>query len=90
LKPKKKSTGWLQRFFDAFNRMFDKFTLGYTGVAAIVARKSIRSIIIMGVVLLGTGILGKNIPGGFVPEEDEGYFMVNIQLPDACLHGAHR
>src|SRR6187549_2448363 len=83
LKPKKKSTGWLQRFFDAFNRMFDKFTLGYTGVAAIVAKKSIRSLMIMGVVLLGTGILGKFIPGGFVPEEDEGYYLVNIQLPDA-------
>ena len=44
LKPKKKSTGWLQRFFDGFNRMFDKFTLGYTGVAGIVARKSVRSL----------------------------------------------
>ena len=86
LKPKKKekSTGWLQRFFDAFNRMFDKFTLGYTGVAAIVAKKSIRSIIIIGVVLGATGILGKNIPGGFLPEEDEGYFLVNVQLPDAA------
>lgn len=84
LKPKKKSTGWLQRFFDAFNRQFDKFTLGYTGVAAIVARKSIRSIIIMGIILVVTGLLGKNIPGGFVPEEDEGYFLANIQLPDAA------
>ncbi|MDZ7608565.1 MAG: multidrug efflux RND transporter permease subunit [Cyclobacteriaceae bacterium] len=84
LKPKKKSNGWLQRFFDAFNRMFDKFTLGYTGVAGIVASKSVRSIMIIGVVLLVTGILGKNIPGGFVPEEDEGYYLVNIQLPDAA------
>jgi HAE1 family hydrophobic/amphiphilic exporter-1 len=84
LKPKKKSTGWLQKFFDAFNRMFDKFTLGYTGVAAVVARKSIRSLMIMGVVLLGTGVLGKFIPGGFVPEEDEGYYLLNVQLPDAA------
>ncbi|MFN3841611.1 MAG: efflux RND transporter permease subunit, partial [Cyclobacteriaceae bacterium] len=84
LKPKKKSTGLLQRFFDAFNRMFEKFTLGYTGVAGIVAKKSIRSIIIIGVVVGATGILGKNIPGGFVPEEDEGYYLVNIQLPDAA------
>ena len=44
--------------------MFDKFTLGYTGVAGIVAKKSVRSIIIIGVVLGVTGILGKNIPGG--------------------------
>lgn len=84
LKPKKKSTGWLQRFFDSFNRMFDKFTLGYTGVAGIVARKSIRSIIIMGIVLVATGFLGKFIPGGFLPEEDEGYYLINVQLPDAA------
>jgi HAE1 family hydrophobic/amphiphilic exporter-1 len=65
LKPKKKSTGWLQRFFDSFNRMFDKFTEGYTGVARIVARKSIRSVFIIGIVLVFTGILGKFIPGDF-------------------------
>jgi HAE1 family hydrophobic/amphiphilic exporter-1 len=70
--------------------MFDKFTLGYTGVAAIVAKKSIRSVIIMGVVLLGTGILGKFIPGGFVPEEDEGYFLVKRSTPGCGLHGAYR
>ena len=84
LKPKKKSTGWLQRFFDGFNRMFDKFTLGYTGVAGIVARKSVRSIIILGVVVGFAALLGKNIPGGFVPEEDEGYYLIHIQLPDAA------
>ncbi|MFZ2905585.1 MAG: multidrug efflux RND transporter permease subunit [Cyclobacteriaceae bacterium] len=84
LKPKKKSTGWLQRFFDSFNRVFDKFTLSYTGVAGIVARKSIRSIIIMGIVLVATGFLGKFIPGGFLPEEDEGYYLINVQLPDAA------
>jgi HAE1 family hydrophobic/amphiphilic exporter-1 len=84
LKHKKKSTGWLQRFFDGFNRVFDRFTLGYTGVAGIVARKSVRSIIIIGVIVGVTALLGKRIPGGFVPEEDEGYFMVNVQLPDAA------
>lgn len=84
LKPKAKSTGLLQRFFDAFNRVFDRFTLGYTGVAGVVARKSIRSIIIIGIVVGVTGVLGKAIPGGFVPEEDEGYYLVNVQLPDAA------
>jgi HAE1 family hydrophobic/amphiphilic exporter-1 len=83
LKPKKEKKGPLQRFFNGFNRMFDRFTLGYTGVAGIVARKSVRSVLIIGVVLLVTLLLGKGIPGGFVPEEDEGYFLVNVQLPDA-------
>lgn len=86
LKPKSKDAkkGLLQRFFDGFNRVFDKFTLGYTGVAGLVARKAIRSALIMGVVLLFTGLLGRAVPGGFVPEEDEGYFLVNVQLPDAA------
>jgi hydrophobic/amphiphilic exporter-1 (mainly G- bacteria), HAE1 family len=83
LKPKKESNGWLQRFFNGFNKMFDRFTLGYTGVAGIVARKSIRSAIIIGIVMVFALIIGKDIPGGFVPEEDEGYYLVNIQLPDA-------
>ena len=32
-------------------------------------------------VLMG-GLFGM-VPGGFVPEEDQGYFLVNVQLPDA-------
>jgi len=84
LKPKKESKGWLQKFFNWFNKGFDKFTLGYTGVAGVVARKSARSIIIIGVVLVVTFVLGKGIPGGFVPEEDEGYYLINVQLPDAA------
>lgn len=84
LKPKKESKGLLQRFFNAFNRGFDKFTLGYTGVAGAVAKKSIRSLIIIGFVVGGIFLLNGGIPGGFVPEEDEGYFLINMQLPDAA------
>jgi HAE1 family hydrophobic/amphiphilic exporter-1 len=84
LKPKKESKGLLQRFFNGFNRVFDKFTLGYTGVAGVVARKSIRSVLIIGIVVVFIVFLGKGIPGGFVPEEDEGYYLVNVQLPDAA------
>jgi HAE1 family hydrophobic/amphiphilic exporter-1 len=83
LKPKKESKGLLQRFFNAFNKAFDKFTLGYTGVAGIVARKAVRSAMIIGIVVIFILLLGKRIPGGFVPEEDEGYYLVNVQLPDA-------
>ena len=84
LKPKKESKGLLQRFFDGFNRVFDRFTLGYTGVAGLVARKAVRSMLIIGIVVVVTGILGRGIPGGFLPEEDEGYYLINIQLPDAA------
>lgn len=84
LRPQKKGNGLLQRFFNGFNRVFDKFTLGYTGVAGIVAKKSIRSLLIIVIVGVFVVILGKRIPGGFVPEEDEGYYLINVQLPDAA------
>ncbi len=40
--------------------------------------------IIIGVIVVLIVLLGKAIPGGFVPEEDQGYFMINVQLPDAA------
>ncbi len=83
LKPHKKSTGWLGKFFDGFNRVFDKFTNGYVGVAQIFVKKTIRTAILL-IILVGViVVLGKRIPGGFVPEEDQGYFLVNVVLPDA-------
>jgi HAE1 family hydrophobic/amphiphilic exporter-1 len=33
---------------------------------------------------LGAGIFGSLVPGGFIPEEDMGYFFVNVQLPNAA------
>lgn len=84
LKPKKESNGWLARFFNAFNRVFDAFTIKYTGLAGLVARKAVRSVILIGIVTVFTVLVARNVPGGFVPEEDEGYYLINVQLPDAA------
>jgi HAE1 family hydrophobic/amphiphilic exporter-1 len=62
--------------------MFDKFTNGYTGVAKIFVTKAIRSVLVVAVVGVAAGLLGTRIPGGFVPDEDQGYFMMNISLPE--------
>ena len=47
-------------------------------------KKLARVGIIVGVIVVLIVLLGKFIPGGFVPEEDQGYFMINVQLPDAA------
>lgn len=83
LKPKKEQKGLLARFFSSFNRGFDKFTNGYVKVAGFTARKLILSIFLLIIIAVAAGGLGKLVPGGFVPEEDEGYFMMAVQLPDA-------
>jgi HAE1 family hydrophobic/amphiphilic exporter-1 len=84
LKPKKESKGLLQNFFDGFNKYFDKFTVGYVKVASFAARKLWLTLVILGLICVATVFLSLKVPSGFVPEEDEGYFMLAIQLPDAA------
>ena len=86
LKPKKEGAkkNLLTRFFGGFNRGFDKFTNGYTRVAGFFARKLIVSVVILVVIGISAAFFLKNVPGGFVPEEDEGYFLMGVLLPDAA------
>jgi HAE1 family hydrophobic/amphiphilic exporter-1 len=73
----------LQGFYDLFNKGFGKFTGGYLSFTSILVRKVIRSTAFVGVVIVLTVFVMKQVPTGFVPEEDNGYFLVNVQLPDA-------
>jgi HAE1 family hydrophobic/amphiphilic exporter-1 len=42
-----------------------------------------RIVALLGVILLAVVLLGKKIPPGFIPEEDQGYVLINIALPPA-------
>src|SRR5450432_4196776 len=85
LRPKKEGgNNILDRFFRSFNKGFDKFTVGYTHLAGFFARKLIVSLIILVIIAVSAGSLLKKVPGGFVPEEDEGYFLMGALLPDAA------
>ncbi|HEY2348250.1 MAG TPA: multidrug efflux RND transporter permease subunit [Puia sp.] len=86
LKPKKvgKKKNLLERFFASFNRGFDSFTNRYTRLAAFFTRKLIITLVILGVITLSAGSLMKSVPSGFVPSEDDGYFLVGTLLPDAA------
>ncbi|MCU0869176.1 MAG: efflux RND transporter permease subunit, partial [Burkholderiales bacterium] len=77
LKPAGGPPGPLAPFYAAFNRVFGRFTDGYTGLAGLLARKAARSAVL--VLLLGglTVLLASRLPAGFVPEEDQGYVLVN-------------
>jgi HAE1 family hydrophobic/amphiphilic exporter-1 len=83
LKPAGGKKSLLQPFYNWFNKVFGRFTDGYLSVTGILVRKMIRSVILVaGITALAVLIVGR-IPGGFVPDEDNGYFFANIQLPDA-------
>ena len=80
-KPMSERKGLLPRFFNGFNKIFDKMTGRYVGIAGYLSRKAIRVVIILVIVVTGAGLLGKSLPGGFVPDEDQGYFIMNVALP---------
>ena len=80
-KPYKGPLGW---FFKKFNKGMDKTTESYMSFTNIVSRKIKRSIVFIVILTAGAALFGKLVPGGFIPEEDMGYFFVNYQLPDAA------
>ncbi len=84
LRPRKESHGPLAWFFGKFNRVFDRTRRGYVNVSGLLVRRAAVGIaILLGFALLA-GVLGKRLPSSFVPEEDMGYFYLNVQLPDAA------
>ncbi len=80
-KPYKGPLGW---FFKKFNNGMDKTTDSYMSFTNVIARKLKRSVIFIVILTVGAAFFGKLVPGGFIPEEDMGYFFVNYQLPDAA------
>lgn len=81
LRPTSERRNW---FFRGFNTLLAKVTGGYTGTVGGLLR--VWPVTIAGffaLVLLG-GTLFTTLPTGFVPQEDEGYCIVNVQLPDAA------
>jgi hydrophobic/amphiphilic exporter-1 (mainly G- bacteria), HAE1 family len=83
LKPAGGKKSPLDKFYKWFNKYFDRFTGNYLSFTSILVRKVSRSLIFIGIIVVLTLLLFKGVPGGFVPEEDNGYFLMNVMLPDA-------
>jgi HAE1 family hydrophobic/amphiphilic exporter-1 len=84
LKPKTHIGGPLGKFFDGFNRVFDRSTESYMGTTSAITGKFKRGFVYIGIFLVAALLFGSKVPGGFIPEEDQGYFFVNMQLPNAA------
>jgi HAE1 family hydrophobic/amphiphilic exporter-1 len=83
LKPASPSKGLLGKFFGGFNRGFDATTKGYVSVSRIFVRRALLCVAAVLMAFAGAGFFGKILPAGFVPDEDQGIFMINVQLPPA-------
>src|SRR5216684_158155 len=84
LRPKKQSRGLLSRFFDWFNRVFGRATDGYVRLSGGLIRKSAVAIVTLAVLSVAAGFYGSRLPSSFLPDEDQGYIYVNMDLPNAA------
>src|SRR5881275_3236368 len=83
LRPRKKTRGPVGWFFDRFNHVFASATRGYVSVSRVAIRKTLLSFALLAVLAVGAGLFGSRLPSGFLPEEDQGYVYLALQLPDA-------
>jgi HAE1 family hydrophobic/amphiphilic exporter-1 len=83
LRPKKPPRGPLGKFFAWFNRVFGRATDGYVHWCGVLIHKvGFSLIILLGFTVLA-GWFGMKLPTSFLPDEDQGYVFVALQLPDA-------
>ena len=84
LRPRREMRGPLGMFFRGFNRWFARATNGYVSACGHLIRKSAFSMLLILAFAVFAGLIGSRLPGGFVPDEDQGYFYLNVQLPLAA------
>jgi HAE1 family hydrophobic/amphiphilic exporter-1 len=83
LRPKKTARGPLGKFFAWFNRVFGRATDGYVRWCGVLIHKMGFSLIILLGFTVLAGWFGMKLPTSFLPDEDQGYVFVALQLPDA-------
>ena len=73
--------GWL---FRGFNRLFDRMTVFYGRLVGSLLRVSLVVLIVYGGLLVLTYWQFIRTPTGFIPQQDKGYLILNVQLPDSA------
>ena len=83
LRPKGQNRGPLGGFYSWFNRAFGRVQEGYVGISRHLIRKSAMSFVLLALFAAAALWFGKKLPTSFLPEEDQGYVYVGLQLPNA-------
>jgi HAE1 family hydrophobic/amphiphilic exporter-1 len=84
LRPQQESHGPLRRFFDGFNRIFERTTHAYVRLSGVLIRKSAVVLVLLAAFGLAGLFFARRLPSSFLPDEDQGYFFINMQLPNAA------
>src|SRR5262249_11867389 len=74
----------LDYVFRGFNWLFDRATAAYGKTVGWFLRLSVIVLLVYAGLIALTGFGFTRVPSGFVPSQDKGYLLVNIQLPDSA------
>ncbi|HEX8896985.1 MAG TPA: efflux RND transporter permease subunit [Terriglobales bacterium] len=84
LRPRQPSRGLLRRFFDWFNGRFEQATDGYVRWSGILLQKTLVVVALLVGFGIAAGFFASRVPSSFLPDEDQGYVFVNLQLPNGA------
>jgi HAE1 family hydrophobic/amphiphilic exporter-1 len=87
LRPKKESRGPLARFFAWFNNMFGSGTEIYLRVSGAMIRKSVLALVLLVACGLAGVFFARLVPASFLPDEDQGFVFISMQLPNSASQG---
>jgi HAE1 family hydrophobic/amphiphilic exporter-1 len=74
----------LAPFFGWFNRIFGRATHRYVNWSHLLIRRSLLSLVLLAGVTAMAILILHHLPSSFLPEEDQGYLFINVQLPNAA------
>ncbi|MEZ9914989.1 efflux RND transporter permease subunit [Vibrio breoganii] len=80
----KQGGGNTSNWYKAFNNGLDKVTAGYGRLAGFLVKKAILLFVFFIAAVAAVTYFGKNTSTAFVPQEDKGILLVNVQLPDSA------
>jgi HAE1 family hydrophobic/amphiphilic exporter-1 len=84
LRRREENKGLLGKFFGWFNYLFGRATESYLWISKKFVRRSGMTLVLLLLFGLLAVVFGKKIPTSFLPDEDQGFFYVNLQLPNAA------
>jgi hydrophobe/amphiphile efflux-1 (HAE1) family protein len=79
--PRRGPLGWADRFFALFNKGFDRSANAYQGTVGGILKRGKRSLLVYALILAGVAVLFARLPTAFLPDEDQGFVSVLVNLP---------
>src|ERR1700720_990187 len=84
LRPKNETRGPLGKFFRVFNGYWERSTNSFVRLSGDVIRKGALVLVLLAVAGGAAWLIGAHLPTSFLPDEDQGYLYINMQLPNAA------